>query len=165
MLIEIDTREKERAIKKIKEDFDRWGIQWYPQGLNAGDYRNLDNPRIIIDRKQNLSELCRNVVQQHDRFVRELLRAKEHGFHMIILVEQGGKIKKLSDVGGWYNPRLRYSKCAVTGKRLYKILKTMTEKYEFEIEFCDKKDTAKRIVELLAEEGFAWNNQPTVNEC
>lgn len=163
MQIQIDTREKERAIKQVLADFDRFAIPYFHSKLFAGDYQNLDNPRILVDRKQNLSELCGNVVQQHDRFVRELVRAKENGFKLIILVEHGGKIKKLSDVGGWYNPRLRYSKCAVTGKRLYKILKTMIEKYEFQIEFCEKKDTAKRIIELTAEDGFVWNE--TKKEC
>ena len=154
MLIQVDTREKPRAISKVIAEFDKYHIAHISSKLFAGDYQNLDNPRILVDRKQNLSELCNNVVQGHDRFVRELERAKDNGFRLIVLVEHGDGIKKLSDVGGWYNPRLRYSKCAVTGKRLYKILKTMLEKYEFQLEFCDKESTGRRIIELIAEEGF-----------
>lgn len=158
MLIQIDTREKPKAISKIIDEFEKNNIKYISSKLFAGDYQNLDNPRVLIDRKQNLSELCQNVVQQHDRFVRELERAKENGFKLIVLVEHGNGIKKLADVGGWYNPRLRYSKCAVTGKRLYKILKTMTEKYGFELVFCDKSETGKKIIELTAEEGYKCNS-------
>lgn len=58
MIIQIDSREKARAIKKIVEEFERWGISHPVSKLMVGDYMNYDNPRLIIDRKQNLSELC-----------------------------------------------------------------------------------------------------------
>ncbi|MGI5825203.1 MAG: ERCC4 domain-containing protein [Bacillota bacterium] len=157
MFIEVDTREKPRAITRILAEFERQGVDWQPQAQITGDYRNIDKPRLIIDRKQNLSELCQNVVQQHDRFVRELERARTKGFRLILLVEHGGGIKTLEDVKSWKNPRLKYSKMATTGERLYKILSTMSKKYEFNIEFCAKAETGKRIIELLAEDG--WNKE------
>ena len=55
MVIQIDSREKARAIKKIVEEFDRKGIKHPVSKLMVGDYMNYDNPRLIIDRKQNLS--------------------------------------------------------------------------------------------------------------
>ena len=152
MIIQVDTREKARAIKKILKEFDDQNIKYFSSKLYVGDYQNVDNPKIIIDRKQNLSEICNNVVQGHKRFVNELERANAAGFKMIILVEHGGKIKKLEDVKNWYNPRLKFSKMATTGSRLYKILSTMSEKYEFEIMFCNKEETGKRIIEILSKE-------------
>jgi hypothetical protein len=110
---------------------------------------NLDNPRTIIDRKQSLQEVAGNVCQDHARFVRELERAREYGIHLIFLVEHGGTIKTLEDVQNWNNPRLKISPCAVTGKRLYKIMLTLQEKYGIEWTFCDKRVTGKRIIELL----------------
>lgn len=74
MDIQIDTREKQRAIRKIIKTFDENGVKHFSSKLPVGDYMSLDNPRLIIDRKQNLQELCGNVCQQHERFKKELLR-------------------------------------------------------------------------------------------
>lgn len=71
MDIQIDTREKQRAIRKILKTFDDNGVKHFSSKLLVGDYMSLDNPRLIIDRKQNLQELCGNVCQQHERFKRE----------------------------------------------------------------------------------------------
>lgn len=70
MDIQIDTREKQRAIRKIIKTFDDNGVKHFSSKLLVGDYMSLDNPRLIIDRKQNLQELCGNVCQQHERFKR-----------------------------------------------------------------------------------------------
>lgn len=98
MVIQIDSREKARAIKKIVAEFDRQGIKHPVSKLLVGDYMNYDNPRLIIDRKQNLSELCSNVCQDHERFRRELLLAKENGIQLIVLIEHGNGFRQLSDV-------------------------------------------------------------------
>ena len=75
MDIQIDTREKQRAIRKIIKTFDENGVKHFSSKLLVGDYMSLDNPRLIIDRKQNLQELCGNVCQQHERFKKELIKA------------------------------------------------------------------------------------------
>ena len=79
LTIQIDSREKERAIKKIVAEFDRQGVKHYVSKLYVGDYMSLDNPRLIIDRKQNLTEICSNVCTTHERFRNEILRAIEIG--------------------------------------------------------------------------------------
>lgn len=147
--IQIDSREKSRAIKKILSEFEKQGINHYVSKLYVGDYMNLDNPRLIVDRKQNLTEVCSNVCQDHERFRSELIRAKESGIKVIVLVEHGNGIETLEDVIWWNNPRLKSSPKAITGERLYKILETLERKYECEFQFCDKKDTGKRIIEIL----------------
>ena len=162
MNIQIDSREKARAIRVIVEEFDRRGVDHFVSKLYVGDYMNYDNPRLIIDRKQNLTELCSNVCQGHSRFRNEILRAQEHGIQMIILCEHGKGIEQLEDVIWWDNPRRhkrfvdpetgqwteRETK-AITGDKLYKISRTFQEKYGCLFLFCDKKDTGKRIIELL----------------
>ena len=55
MIIQIDSREKAKAIQKIIEEFDRQGIKHPVSKLMVGDYMNYDNPRVIVDRKQNLT--------------------------------------------------------------------------------------------------------------
>lgn len=149
MVIQIDTREKSRAISKIVAEFDKQGIKHYSSKLFVGDYMNPDNPRLIIDRKQNLLELCGNVCQQHKRFTDELKRAQEYGFKLLILCEHGGGIHSLSDVNKWVNPRLRTSPMAVSGQRLFKILYSISSKYDVEFLFCNKWETGSRIIELL----------------
>lgn len=162
MIIQIDSREKARAIKNIVAEFDKRGIIHPVSKLMVGDYMNYDNPRLIIDRKQNLTELCSNVCQDHERFRRELLLAQENEIKIIFLVEHGNGINCLEDVIWWNNPR-RFKRVidqvtgkwkevetkAMQGETLYKILRTQERKYGCRFLFCDKKDTGKRIIELL----------------
>ena len=152
MVIQVDSREKDRAIKQILSDFDEAGVKWFVSKLYVADYMNLDNPKIVIDRKQNLNELCNNVCQDHRRFAAELSRAKELGIQVIVLVEHGHGITCLADVMGWVNPRLKESPMAVSGERLFKILSAMqcnSRDYSVSFEFCDKSETGARIIELL----------------
>ena len=149
MTIQIDSREKARAIQKIVATFDKRGVKWFISKLPVGDYMSFDSPRLIIDRKQNLSELCGNVCQQHKRFRAELERANEYGIKLIILCEHGKSITCLSDVMHWENPRLKESPLAVSGERLYKILSAMSQKYSVDFLFCTKAETGTRIIVLL----------------
>ena len=162
MNIQIDSREKAKAIKKILAEFEDQGVDYYISKLYVGDYMNLDNPRLIIDRKQNLTELCSNVCQDHDRFRNELIRANDAGIDVIILCEHGKGVEFLEDVIWWDNPRLHkrvqdsdtgkwkdITTKAITGEKLYKILCTLQRKYQCRFEFCDREETGKRIIELL----------------
>lgn len=147
MVIQVDSREKDRAIRKILEEFDRQGVKHPVSKLMVGDYMNYDNPRLIIDRKQNLSEVCSNVCQGHERFRRELIRAQEYGIQLVILVEHGKGIKGLADVIWWRNPRGGKS---MQGDVLCKIMETQERKYGVRWEFCDKRQTGRRIIEILS---------------
>ena len=62
-MIIVDTREKPRAVVKILAEFEKQGVEYVRRALNFADYFNPDNPGIVIDRKQNLLEVCANVVQ------------------------------------------------------------------------------------------------------
>lgn len=166
MVIQIDSREKERAIKKIVAEFDRQGIRHPVSKLLVGDYMNYDNPRLIIDRKQNLTELCSNVCQGHDRFRRELMRAQENEIRLIFLVEHGKGVERLQDVIWWDNPRSvrrvrgddgkwrDIATKAMQGEVLYKILCTLERKYGCRFLFCEKEETGKRIIELLGGDSY-----------
>lgn len=149
VIIQVDTREKARAIAKILSYFDREGIKHISSKNYVGDYISLENSKISVDRKQNLSELCTNVCQDHKRFISEIQRANDVGIKLIFLVEHGGNIKKLEDVNKWVNPRLKVSPLAVSGQRLFKILYSIKNKYGVDFVFCDKRNTGKKIVELL----------------
>lgn len=149
MTIQVDTREKSRAIQKIIKEFDRQGVTHFSSKLYVGDYVSLENSFLVVDRKQNLLEVCSNVCQQHKRFVDEIKRANAAGIKIIFLVEHSKNINSLDDVKDWNNPRLKESPLAVSGERLYKILSTLEKKYGVEFQFCDKQNTGKRIIEIL----------------
>lgn len=164
MTIQIDTREHQGEYERIIKQFDALSVSYFRSKLYVGDYLNLDNPRLVIDRKKDLQEICGNVCQQHKRFRDELIRAKEAGIKVIILCEHGDGITCLEDVFFWRNPRkhtVRWrmvngkrvksvtSSEAVDGEQLYKILNTMSERYGVEFRFCEKKDTGRTIKELL----------------
>ena len=152
MTIQVDSREKAHAIKKILATFDRQGIKWFVSKLPVGDYQSLDNAKLVIDRKQNLSEITNNVCQGHARFKAELERANDLGIKLIILCEHGKNINGLADVIEWENPRLKESPMAMSGERLYKVLSAMSAKYGVDFLFCNKAETGTKIIELLGGE-------------
>ena len=147
----VDTREKPKAIESILAYFNQIGVRVIRNKLYVADYQLLSNPYLVVDRKQNLNELCSNVVQDHRRFADELKRTEEVGISVVVLVEHGGGISSIEDVPNWVNPRLKDSPLAVSGERLYKILKAMEYSYHVRFEFCRKSETGRRIMEILME--------------
>ena len=153
-MIIVDTREKPRAIVKILAEFDRRGVEYVRQKLDFADYADPDRlPGIVIDRKQNLNEVASNVTVDRKRFVREIERCNRAGCRMILLVEHGNQIRELKDVIGWKNQRLKQSPYAVSGERLYRIMKAMEIYYGIEWLFCNKQSTGRRIIELIGGDG------------
>lgn len=146
-----DSREKPQAVLKINSYFEKIGARVIRSKMYVGDYQFMCNPYLVIDRKQNLNELCNNVVQDHKRFTDELKRAEEVGIAVVVLVEHGAEVKCIEDVQKWENPRLKESPLAVSGERLYKILKAIEYSYHCRFEFCTKAQTGRRIVEILTE--------------
>lgn len=150
-MIQIDTREKPRAIRRIIQAFEDAGVAYISSKLYVGDYQRLDNGLLVVDRKQNLAEIATNLTQHHERFRAELERAKRAKIRVIVLCEHGGQIRTLEDVAEWKNPRLRESPGAITGDRMAKIMRTMSERYGVEWRFCDKRQTGRKILEILQE--------------
>lgn len=160
MTLQIDSREHKSELKRICKQFDRLGVDYFISKLPCGDYMSLDNARLVVDRKQNLFELCSNVCQEHERFRREITRAADHGIRIIFLCEHGEGIETLEDVIFWENPRrkVRVKKDGVwqtletkatKGDTLYRILCTIRDKYGVEFIFCNKGETGAKIIELL----------------
>lgn len=146
MVIQVDSREQK--YEHVTNYFDSQGIKWVKSKCVVGDYVNLENPMVVIDRKKDLQEVAGNVTKDHERFVRELELAKELGYRLIVLVEEPN-ITTLTNVCSWYNFRRRTNPKAINGRTLYKIMKTMSDKYGFEWQFCKKSECGKRIVEVL----------------
>lgn len=149
MTIITDTREKAHIIGRILDYFDREGIKHYSSKLIVGDYMNIDNPKLTVDRKFSLSELANNLTNDSGRFMREVRLAKELGIHMIVLCEQGAWVKGIKDVAQWHNPMQGKIPYAISGKELMERIYRVHIAYNVDFLFCDKRSTGKRIVELL----------------
>lgn len=171
MKIIVDTREKAGAIRRILAAFDKMEIEYCRRTMHTGDYMLEGSPGLVIDRKQNLSELASNLSRapkkdergrikkykdgremcEFERFRAELKRAADDGISLVILCEHGPRVKCLEDVIKWENPRLKESPFAMSGERMYKTLVALSEKYGVRYEFCNKCHTGKRIMEILLE--------------
>jgi len=160
MKIQIDTREHESERKRIMHQFDKLNVDYFIEKLDTGDYLDVDNPSIVVDRKKGLSEICGNLTHDHDRFRRECIRAQEEGKIFVVLCETAEKITCGNDVKNWVNPRavtrkkingvwIDIKNKVMNGERLYKIMVTMSEKYHVYWRFCKPKDIGERIVRIL----------------
>lgn len=148
----VDSREKPKAIGKILDYFERQSIPYEVSKLLSGDYIDYGNPRLVIDRKQNIAELAKNCTREHERFRRELERVKATGSELVILVEQNRfkdrgewiQVDTIADLICWSSPHTK-----VRGEKVYRVLASWCAKYPLRVEFCDKRSTGKRIVEIL----------------
>lgn len=145
MIIIEDTRNQIGKHKRLNAEFEELGIQVIRSKLYVGDYARLDNQTVVIDTKKDWLEVAGNVTKQHIRFRKECQKAKDANIRLIILVEQNISAKD------WKSPVNRFKKpiTMVSGIRLQKIIDTMTEKYGVEFMWCDKRDTAQLILNLL----------------
>lgn len=150
MIILEDTRQKPQQNSHIREQLTALGYEVKRCRLFVGDYTFPTDQSVCVDTKQDLQEVVGNVTKQHERFANECKRAKAAGIKLVILV-QDPKITELSGVFGWYNPRLRFSKVATTGRTLAKIMYSMRDKYGVQWEFATKDKIGERIIELLEE--------------
>lgn len=148
----IDTREHPKAIKSILEYFDSQGISHSSSKLWFGDYADYNRPGIVIDRKQTIQELAANCTRDHDRFKRELERAKSVGAKLVILVEQNRykdrdkwiHVEDIPDLMLWESPHT-----TIRGEKVYRVLRAWMAKYDIEVVFCDKRQTGKIILEII----------------
>ena len=151
-LIEIDSREKPKAITSILKYFDEHEIKYVTNKLLFGDYRDYNRPGIVVDRKHNIAELAMNCTREHDRFRRELERARDAGARLIILVEQNRyeamgeriKVERTVDLVRWSN---RYT--MVRGEKVFRVLAGWMREFDLDVVFCDKRHTGKKIIELI----------------
>lgn len=150
----IDTREKPKAIRSIVKYFDSIGLTHDSTKLLFGDYMDWSRPQLVIDRKQNIAELAKNCTSEHERFRRELDRAQKANSTLVILVEQNRykdrdewiHVEDVADLMLWSSPHT-----TIRGEKIYRVLRSWMAKYPLRVEFCDKRQTGKRIYEIIYE--------------
>ncbi len=148
----VDSREKPKAIERTLQYFSDHGIEYEVSKLLFGDYMDWNRPGVVVDRKQNIAELAKNCTVEHERFRREMDKARKAGATLVVLVEQNRYIDRgewvevdsIEDLLRWSSPHTM-----VRGEKVYRVLASWTAKYPLRVEFCDKRSTGRRIAEIL----------------
>ena len=150
----VDSREKPKAIRSIIKYFDAIGLVHESTKLLIGDYMDFNRPQICIDRKQNIAELAKNCTADNERFRRELERAQKANTTLVVLVEQNRykdgdrwiHVEAVEDLMLWESPHT-----TIRGEKVYRVLRSWMAKYPLRVEFCDKRNTGRRIYEIIYE--------------
>ena len=150
----VDSREKPKAIQSIIKYFDSIGLVHESTKLLIGDYMDWNRPQICVDRKQNIAELAKNCTADHERFRRELERAQKANTTLVVLVEQNRykdrdrwiHVETVEDLMLWESPHT-----TIRGEKVYRVLRSWMAKYPLRVEFCDKRNTGRRIYEIIYE--------------
>ncbi len=150
-LILCDTRQQKD--KYITDYFDKNNIQWVRTCLPSADYMTIryddgfiKDYSILIDTKKDLEELSGNLCNatQHERIKREIQKAKDLGCEKFVFLICDDKIKSGDDLKKWTSKRTK-----VKGETLYKIMKTMKERYNINFIFTSKKKSGEIIIKLF----------------
>ena len=148
-----DTRQKPDQHVVKNEYWQSIGQKVVRSKLIAGDYMFIGGT-VSVDTKKDLNELACNIDQQHDRFRRELVNARECGIELHFLVENRDGVRDLSTLAGWQNPRRfvnakRGLRPPIDGRRMAKACATMEERYGCRFHFCAPEEAGERVLQIL----------------
>lgn len=153
--------------------WDKHDVKVERKKLDFGDYARADGmSNIVIDTKRSLDEVAGNVGREHARFVRELERAREAGYRLVILIEVGAPYTTLDAIARWTSGVCKrcdlYSKCLcdprasgrcrrkhskpMQGTTMLKIMRSLERDHGCRFEVCHPAHSAARICELLGME-------------
>ena len=137
-------------------------IEYYIQekGLKVGDYTiavqlpnkeviNFKN-KVVVERKADLNELCCNLFDKKDeegktRLERELVRAKEQGIKVYLVIETTDMHSKILS-----SKHFRYDKASkVSPASFNALLMTLCSRYNISIWYTDKHNAGRLIHDLL----------------
>lgn len=152
-IIYCDTRQKDKSHTLKELGFQQLGYELLRTKLECGDYQ-MPMKAVTIDTKKDINELVMDITKDHIRFRNELMLAQKVGKKMYILVEEKG-YWSLENIHLWQSPKYKYG--AKKGKpitsanmeTMQKVLKTMAQKYNCTFLFCDPKDSARIIIQIL----------------
>lgn len=160
-MIICDSREQKND--HILRYFEQHGIDYRVQKMDTADYMVEGQPNIVVDRKQNLDEICTNLTYKGKkanenggkgipsnvaRFWREVRRAYEDKIKLVVLIEHGENVKSLADVAAWGG-----SRSGISGRKLVDEMDRLSAAYGVEWQFCGKSETAEKILKILNYKG------------
>lgn len=140
MIVQVDSREKKN--NEVIEYFDKIGQKYFVSKVVAGDYIDIQNPKIVIDLKAGLLELANNLTRKHEQFREEIRKAHEYlECEFAVLIREDISFE---DVKNWKNRNTK-----MKGEQLYKIMKTMEDRYNVHWFFCNRANAGEKIIEIL----------------
>lgn len=143
-----DTRQQIGQHDIKAKYFDDVGVMVHRCKLPVGDYALF--PTVSVDTKKNMAEIAANIGgKEHGRFREECKLAKAFGCRLIILVENEDGIRSIDDVTRWVNPRLKRDRRSITGERLAKAMRTMSDRYGVQFMFCHPIEAGAIIERIL----------------
>ena len=153
--------------------WERHGVGVERRKLDFGDYARADGTsNVVVDTKRSLDEVVGNVGRSHDRFVRELDKARNAGCRLVILIEVGAPYTTVDAIARWTSGVCRrcdlYRKCIcdpaasgqcrrkrhkpMQGRTLLRIMRSLERDHGCRFEVCHPAHSAARICELLGVE-------------
>ena len=144
------------------------GVEFAPRAsaLPFGDYMR-EGSNISIDTKKDVQEVAGNIGRDHARFVRECERARAEGYKLVILIEEHPEYNDREKLYAWtsyvcrrcrkcrpHQPGkcVKYKAKPMNGPTVAKIIAKLEQDHGVRFEFCAKRDTARRICEILGVE-------------
>ena len=150
MVVVEDSRNQTGKHKNINAYLESVGVRVLRSKMIVGDYTLPADQRICIDTKKDMVEVSQNIFQDHARFRRECELAKDCGIRLVVLIEDNA-VANWEELLKWTNPQPNRSALTPNGERCFKVMKAMEYSYGVEFQFCKKKDTGKRILQILTE--------------
>ncbi len=144
-----DTREQDIFIPKV---LDMKGIKVKREKIDIGDYRircisNGYMPPVTIERKACIDELIGNMLDRrkdedgNNRFIREILRAKEQGLKFYLLIQDSNYYEKL--IRGQYLSK-------VNSKAISGMITSLMAKYPWvHIVACNREISPSMVHKIL----------------
>lgn len=100
-----DSRQQIKPVDKHAQKHLWWrnhGVTVQRRKLDFGDYIT-DGSNVSVDTKRNMAEVAMDCGRDNRRFAREMDRARNAGYRLVILVETGTGIRCIDDVMRWTN--------------------------------------------------------------
>ena len=149
-MIICDSREKKNS--HILNYFDKHKIPYKVTKMAVADYMIEGKDKLVIDRKQNLEEVAKNLVTTDKRrFLNEIRLGYANKIKIVVLVEHSKSIKQLRDVPDWSVTWTDKSnkQYVIAGRKLLDEMDRVSTAYGVEWEFCTKAETPRKILEIL----------------
>ncbi len=116
--------------------------------LEEGDYNTIWLEDTIVIERKSLQDLYGSIIQDHERFKKEIIRARDKGKDFYIFLE--GTLEEFYYLN-WSKRERR-----ISPQVLRKIINTMKERYNLIFIECNTRhEMSKKIVEKLSE-GEKW---------
>lgn len=147
MVIIEDTRQKADKHALKHASFDADGDIIFRSRLLIGDYALP--PKVAVDTKEDITEIAYNMcgsAKEKKRFAKNCYTAKLSETKLVYLIEDG-RFDSINAIIG-HTIHL-HNGMDIPGEQLAKAMYITMSRYGVEFRFCDKKDTANIIKEIL----------------